>query len=170
VKTSAWIKLALAALGVAALVWSAQRYDLAQVLDPERIRELLASAGPAAPLALIGLMATAVVISPVPSLPLDIAAGAFFGPLLGTLYAAIGATLGAVISFGIARLLGRQLIERFLGGHISFCTECSDHLLTRIVLGSRLIPFLSFDLISYGADGEPGGEEFDADINSWELD
>jgi general secretion pathway protein G len=28
----------------------------------------------------------------------------------------------------------------------------------------------NFDLISYGADGEPGGEEFDADINSWELD
>jgi general secretion pathway protein G len=27
-----------------------------------------------------------------------------------------------------------------------------------------------FDLISYGADGQPGGEKFDADINSWELD
>lgn len=27
-----------------------------------------------------------------------------------------------------------------------------------------------FDLISYGADGEAGGEGFDADINSWELD
>ena len=27
-----------------------------------------------------------------------------------------------------------------------------------------------FDLISYGADGEPGGEGFDADINSWELE
>ena len=27
-----------------------------------------------------------------------------------------------------------------------------------------------FDMVSYGADGEPGGEEFDADINSWELD
>ena len=27
-----------------------------------------------------------------------------------------------------------------------------------------------FDLISYGADGEPGGDEFDADIQSWELD
>jgi general secretion pathway protein G len=26
-----------------------------------------------------------------------------------------------------------------------------------------------FDLISYGADGEPGGEGTDADINSWEL-
>lgn len=28
----------------------------------------------------------------------------------------------------------------------------------------------SFDLISYGADGQPGGEGFDADINSWELE
>ncbi len=27
-----------------------------------------------------------------------------------------------------------------------------------------------FDLISYGADGEPAGEGFDADINSWELE
>lgn len=27
----------------------------------------------------------------------------------------------------------------------------------------------NFDLISYGADGQPGGEGFDADINSWEL-
>ncbi|MDT8440027.1 MAG: type II secretion system major pseudopilin GspG [Desulfuromonadales bacterium] len=28
----------------------------------------------------------------------------------------------------------------------------------------------SYDLISYGADGQAGGEGFDADINSWELD
>lgn len=28
----------------------------------------------------------------------------------------------------------------------------------------------SFDIISYGGDGEPGGEGTDADINSWELD
>lgn len=28
----------------------------------------------------------------------------------------------------------------------------------------------NFDLISYGADGQPGGEGFNADLNSWELD
>lgn len=28
----------------------------------------------------------------------------------------------------------------------------------------------NFDLISYGADGQSGGEEFNADINSWDLD
>ena len=27
-----------------------------------------------------------------------------------------------------------------------------------------------FDIISYGADGEPGGEGPDADINNWELE
>jgi len=27
-----------------------------------------------------------------------------------------------------------------------------------------------FDLISYGSDGEPGGEDKDADINNWELE
>lgn len=27
-----------------------------------------------------------------------------------------------------------------------------------------------YDIISYGADGEPGGEGNDADVNSWELD
>jgi general secretion pathway protein G len=26
-----------------------------------------------------------------------------------------------------------------------------------------------YDLMSYGADGEPGGEDMNADINSWEL-
>ena len=26
-----------------------------------------------------------------------------------------------------------------------------------------------YDLISYGADGQPGGEGFDADIKSWEI-
>ncbi|MCF8068682.1 MAG: type II secretion system major pseudopilin GspG [Desulfobacterales bacterium] len=27
-----------------------------------------------------------------------------------------------------------------------------------------------FDIISYGADGVPGGEEFDADINNWDIE
>ena len=27
-----------------------------------------------------------------------------------------------------------------------------------------------FDITSYGADGEPGGEEYDKDINSWEIE
>jgi uncharacterized membrane protein YdjX (TVP38/TMEM64 family) len=56
-----------------------------------------------------------------------------------------------MISFGVARLLGRELIERFLSGHINFCGECSDKLITKAVFASRLMPAVSFDVVSYGA-------------------
>ncbi len=127
------------------------RWDTATYLDPERIRSLLADAGRLAPLVYMGAMALAVVLSPIPSLPLNIAAGAFFGPFWGTVYSVSGALVGAVAAFAIARVLGRELIAPLLGGHINFCTECSNRLLTKIVFVSRLLPMVSFDVISYGA-------------------
>jgi uncharacterized membrane protein YdjX (TVP38/TMEM64 family) len=97
------------------------------------------------------MMASAVVVSPIPSLPLNVAAGAFFGPLAGTAYSLAGALLGALASFSIARYLGRGFIERFLSGHVNLCSRCSDRILTKIVFLSRLIPVVSFDVVSYGA-------------------
>ena len=136
---------------VIAVIILQQRWDLASFFKPDNIKQWLNDAGSLAPLLYIGIMMAAVVISPIPSLPLDIAAGAFFGPFLGTVYSVIGASAGAVTSFLIARLLGRELVEKFLGGHINFCSQCSDKLLTKIVFFSRLLPVISFDVISYGA-------------------
>jgi len=134
-------------------IWALTTYEpLVALLAPERIKELLDTAGPiGAPLLLMGLMALAVVVSPIPSLPLDVAAGLAFGPWLGTLYAATGALLGALVAFGLGRLLGRGFVERIAGGHISFCAHCSDRLLLGFVLLARLLPIFSFDLVSYGA-------------------
>ncbi len=126
-------------------------WDLSSYFNPVQIQEWLASAGLFAPLIYIVIMAFAIVVSPVPSLPLDIAAGAFFGPFFGTLYSVIGALAGAVISFLIARYIGREFLERFLKGHINFCERCSDKVLTKIVFLSRLLPVVSFDIVSYGA-------------------
>jgi uncharacterized membrane protein YdjX (TVP38/TMEM64 family) len=139
--------LAIAAL----LVWIETRFRLSATFRPERLDQLLQEAGALAPLVFILAMAITVVVSPIPSLAFDLLAGRVFGPFVGTLYAALGALLGAVVSFQIARLLGRELIARFLKGHINFCRDCSDRLLTKIVFLSRLIPFVSFDLVSYGA-------------------
>ncbi|RLJ19773.1 hypothetical protein DJ030_08400 [bacterium endosymbiont of Escarpia laminata] len=133
------------------LYWVESYYEISAFLQPDRISQWLNDAGPMAPLLFIGVMASAVVISPIPSLPLDIAAGTVFGPIAGTLYASIGALLGAMISFLIARFLGRDLIESLISGHINFCTLCSDRLLTKIVFFSRLMPMISFDIVSYGA-------------------
>ena len=56
------------------------RPDLASLFPEERIRSWLEATGPFAPLVYMGIMASAVVISPIPSLPLDVLAGVFFGP------------------------------------------------------------------------------------------
>jgi uncharacterized membrane protein YdjX (TVP38/TMEM64 family) len=126
------------------------RPDLASELDPARITRWLARRGDFAPIAYMALMA-ATVATPLPSLPLNFAAGAYFGPWLGTLYSATGALGGALISFGLARFLGRRFIERFLRGHINFCASCSDRLLTLVIFLTRVVPIVSFDLVSYGA-------------------
>lgn len=145
------LKTVLIVLIAVAIIILQHRWDIAALFKPDNIQQWLNDAGTLAPLLYIGIMMAAVVISPIPSLPLDITAGAFFGPILGTVYSVIGALAGAVLSFLIARRLGRESIEMFLGGHINFCSRCSDKLLTRIVFFSRLLPVISFDVISYGA-------------------
>ena len=128
-----------------------QHIDIGEIFRPDRLTQWLSQAGPSAPFLLMGLMAIAVIISPIPSLPLDIAAGAAFGPFLGAAYAVMGAELGAIVSFLIGRALGREVLTRLLRMNIAFCETCSDHHLAIFVFLSRLLPIFSFDLISYGA-------------------
>ena len=125
--------------------------DLGETLNPKRIVEYLDTWGPWGPMVFMIMMATAVVVSPIPSLPLDLAAGAAFGPLLGTTYAVVGAEVGAILSFLIGRFLGKDLIARWLTTNVVFCEKCSDHHLIGMVFLARLLPVFSFDLISYGA-------------------
>ena len=126
------------------LLMSNYYWDYMSYFSPVAIQEWLKASGSLAPIVYMLVMAFAIVVSPIPSLPLDIAAGIFFGPWLGTLYSAIGALIGAVISFLIARFLGRDLVEKILKGHVNFCTFCSDKILTKIVFLSRLLPMVSF--------------------------
>jgi uncharacterized membrane protein YdjX (TVP38/TMEM64 family) len=99
----------------------------------------------------IGLMCLAVVASPLPSAPIAVAAGAAYGDWLGTALVAAGAVLGATIAFLIARYLGRDAVRRLLGRAIDRGLLGSQNALTLIVFVSRLMPFVSFDAISYAA-------------------
>ena len=126
-------------------------WDLGETVNPRRIVEYVNAWGPVGPMVFIVMMTTAVVISPIPSLPLDLAAGIAFGPFLGTAYAVIGAEFGAIISFLIGRFLGRDVIAKILKIDVVFCEKCTDHHLIGLVFLSRLFPVFSFDLISYGA-------------------
>ena len=146
-----WVKITTWGMILAVAYWMIHQYDMTEYLQPARFAEFIQSFGVLAPLVFVGIMALAVVVSPIPSLPLDLAAGAAFGPFLGTVYAVIGAEIGAIVSFMIGRRLGREVLARLLKSDVVFCEKCSDHHLMGFVFLSRLLPIFSFDLVSYGA-------------------
>ena len=73
-------------------------------IDPVSIEAIIAGLGPWAPVAHILLFTVATVFF-VPGAILGLAGGVLFGPLWGTIFNLIGATLGATASFLVARFL-----------------------------------------------------------------
>lgn len=136
---------------LALLAWAGWVLYSSGHLSREGMIALADRSGPWAPLLVIGVMVLAVVVGPIPTVPVSIASGVVFGPFLGVLYVTAGALLGAWISFEVARAVGQPAMQRVLRGHIAFCPECSSRLLFWVVLGARLVPFVSFAAVSYGA-------------------
>ncbi|MDZ7829501.1 MAG: hypothetical protein U5K33_08465 [Halofilum sp. (in: g-proteobacteria)] len=77
--------------------------------------------GPLGPLIIAGALVLAVVVGPIPTIPVTIASGILYGPVAGFFWAMIGSLIGAAFAFAIARLAGRPFVERFTGGHIALC-------------------------------------------------
>jgi uncharacterized membrane protein YdjX (TVP38/TMEM64 family) len=150
-KTSTLIKTALgvAFFSILALAW--YRWDLSAFFTPAHVEAVLEEIGPLAPLIYMAVMAATAILIPIPGPPLFVIAGALFGPVMGTLYAVAGSVAGALVAFFIGRFLGRDFIESLVGKHVVICCECSEGLLTKIIFFSRLLPLISFDVVSYGA-------------------
>ena len=138
------------AMGVA--YWQLQETGaLATILDGQALRQFIVGLGVAGPLAVIGLMTLAILVSPIPSAPIALAAGAAYGHTWGTAYILLGAELGALCAFGIARQLGRDALQRWVGSRLPKTRLGSQGTLMAIVFASRLLPFISFDVVSYAA-------------------
>ncbi len=108
-------------------------------------------AGMFGPVVIMALMVAAVVASPIPSAPIAVAAGAAYGHTLGTALVAVGAELGALIAFLIARVLGHDALRRRFGDKLDMGLLGSQNTLMLTVFTSRLLPFVSFDMVSYAA-------------------
>lgn len=128
---------------------------LALLMDRAAIEARIADFGAMGPVAVVALMTIAIVISPIPSAPIALAAGAAYGPIWGSLYVLAGAELGALIAFAIARMVGGDVLRRWFGENLSIGLLGSQNNLMAIVFASRLLPFISFDLVSYAAGLTP---------------
>ncbi|MDV6317671.1 MULTISPECIES: TVP38/TMEM64 family protein [Halomonadaceae] len=131
---------------------------LSIITNKQALREWVVQLGHWGPIIIIGLMMVAIVMSPIPSGPIAMVAGATYGSIWGTIYIVIGAELGALIAFCVARQLGYEVLQGWprIRPLMSWLgKERSQAGLMFIVFASRLIPFLSFDAISYAAGLTP---------------
>lgn len=119
--------------------------------DPDRLRAAVDELGALGPAAIILSLAAAVVVSPIPSAPIALAAGAAFGPAWGSIYVVAGAELGAMLAFTIARRFGYDAVRTWPWAARLLDRKHSQAALAGLVFASRLVPFISFDAVSYAA-------------------
>lgn len=120
--------------------------------DFQAFRAFILGYGALAPLTSIALMALQSLVPFVPGLVITVANAWIFGWHYGAVYSWIGALLGALLDFYIARWYGRPLVERIVK---KAYLRLVDNYLQRhgvlAVLISRVIPVVPFKIISFGA-------------------
>ncbi len=116
-------------------------------LSLQQLKAAIESLGGMAPVVFILMCAVRGVVF-IPCGLLSALGGLLFGPLFGTVFTLIGLTVGAVITFYLARVLGKSWAERTLGhkydryeGYISKDSFYSIFLM-------RVVPILPFDVVS----------------------
>jgi uncharacterized membrane protein YdjX (TVP38/TMEM64 family) len=120
--------------------------------DVEGLRDHLLSFGPLAAIISALLMVFQSVIAPLPAFVITFANGLMFGWFLGMILSWSSAMLGAILCFYIAKFLGRPIVEKLvskkaLGWWDRFFNKYGKY----SVFLARLLPIISFDLVSYAA-------------------
>jgi len=98
------------------------------------------------------LMILQSIIAPIPAFLITLSNAAIFGWAWGALLSWSSAMVGAALCFLIARILGRNVVEKLTSKK---ALETTDTFFERYgkhtIIVCRLLPFISFDLISYAA-------------------
>lgn len=120
--------------------------------DVERVVEFIRSYGAYAMAISFLLMVFQSVIAPLPAFLITFANAAVFGWWQGALLSWSSAMVGAMVCFLISRALGRDTVEKLAGKGALRGVE--DYFLkygSKTILVCRLLPFVSFDAVSYFA-------------------
>lgn len=121
-------------------------------LDIEGIKGYIHSFGVYAPIVSFLLMMFQSVAAPLPAFLITFANAALFGWVNGAILSWISSMSGAVVCYYIARIYGRETVEKFIS---KFALKEVDYFFEKhgkyAVLIARLLPFISFDIVSYTA-------------------
>lgn len=127
--------------------------DLMSKGSIEQVVSIIRSWGIAAPIISIFLMIFQSIAAPIPAFLISAANGIIFGIIVGSFISWIGAMLGAVLSFFLARWFGEKFVRKVMKKEMLWkkVDTISSKQGFKVVLLARLIPIVSFDLISYAA-------------------
>lgn len=158
-KKSKWITLAaLLAAAAASLFIEPLRQKLTRIfailssMDVEQVIAYIRSYGAWAAAVSFGLMLLQSVVASIPAFLITFANAVIFGWWQGAILSWSSAMAGAALCYGIARALGRDVVEKLTSGTALrsvdlFFERYGKH----TILVCRLLPFVSFDLVSYAA-------------------
>lgn len=100
----------------------------------------------------IAIMALQGLLVPIPSEVVLLASGIIWGWLIGGIMGIIGSMAAGLLCFYVSRRGGRPLAKKFIGEK---AIDMADDLIKKYgikaIIVSRLIPFISFDVISYAS-------------------
>ena len=162
-RTVRWVRFALglvvlAAFGLAYLLSEGFRSEVDRAVailgrgDVAGLRDYILSFGAWAPIVSALLMILQALVAPLPAFVLSFANGLAFGTFWGGMLSLASASLAAVVSFWIARLLGRGPVEALVGRtHLGAADRWFLRWGAYAILAARLVPVVSFDIISYAA-------------------
>lgn len=118
--------------------------------DVDAVRARVDAAGAWGP-AIYVLVYVALALVPYPKALLTVTGGALFGLPAGAALALLAALVGAIISFGLGRLLGRAAVDRLIGGRLTRVDALlRDHGLAAVLV-LRLAPVVPYIAINYAA-------------------
>lgn len=123
-----------------------------KTLDVASVKTYILSFGIWAPIASFLLMVFQSVIAPLPAFLITFANAGLFGWVMGAILSWSSAMAGAVLCFYIARWYGRSAVEKLTSRQAlenvdGFFAQYGNY----AVLIARLLPFVSFDIVSYAA-------------------
>ena len=102
------------------------------------------------------LMVFSSLIAPLPAFMITLSNAAIFGWWQGAILSWSSAMVGAALCFLVARGLGRDVVEKFAGkGALASVEGYFEKYGTKTILVCRLLPFVSFDAVSYFAGLTP---------------
>lgn len=122
----------------------------------DAVVDYLRSYGPYAMAISFVLMVFSSVVAPLPAFLITFSNAAIFGWWQGAILSWSSAMAGAALCFFIARALGRDTVEKFAGhGALASVEDYFTKYGSRTILICRLLPFVSFDAVSYFAGLTP---------------